>query len=295
MGRILIIGARGMLGRDLTALLRSSSDDEVIAWDIEEIDIRNERETVAKIGALQPEVIFHLAAFTQVDACESEAEKAFAVNAEGTKHVALGAVACRARVVFLSTDYVFDGGKSLPYREDDLPRPLNVYGHSKWKGEQYLQGLTEDALIVRTQWLYGRFGNNFVAAVLRQAREKGELRIVTDQTGSPTYTVDLAGVLSALARRDLRGVLHVTNSGSCTWYQFGRAILELQGLGQVRVVPVSSDEFHRPARRPSYSVLSCQKLKERTGLTLRPWREALEAYLASLREGPRGSGLEGKR
>ena len=286
MRRILVIGARGMLGKDLTALLQSSSDAEVIAWDIEEIDIRIEKETIAKIGALHPEVIFHLAALTQVDSCESEVEKAFAVNAEGTKHVALAAVQCRAKVVFLSTDYVFDGEKRVPYREDDLPRPLNVYGQSKWKGEQYLQHLTEDALIVRTQWLYGRFGNSFVTAILRQAKEKGELQIVTDQTGSPTYTVDLARVLSALTRQDLRGVFHVTNSGSCTWYEFGRTILQLAGMSHVRVVPISSEEIHRPARRPSFSVLSCQKLKERAGLTLRPWQQALEDYLASLRMDP---------
>jgi len=283
MKRILIIGAQGMLGKDLAALLRSSREAEIFTWDIEEIDIRVEKETIAKIGALHPEVIFHLAAFTQVDACESETEKAFAVNAEGTKHVALGAVGCGAKVVFLSTDYVFDGEKKVAYREDDPPGPLNVYGQSKWQGEQYLQRLTEDALIVRTQWLYGKFGSNFVTAILRQAKERQELRIVADQTGSPTYTVDLARALSALTQQDLRGVFHVVNSGSCTWYEFGRTILQLAGRSEVRVVPVSSEEIHRPARRPPFSVLSCQKLKERAGLTLRPWEEALEDYLVSLR------------
>lgn len=272
-----------MLGKDLTALLRSSPGAEVFAWDIEEIDIRVEKETIAKIGALHPEVIFHLAAFTQVDACESEVEKTFAVNGEGTKHVALGAVECGAKVVFLSTDYVFDGEKSVPYGEDDPPRPLNVYGQSKWQGEQYVQRLVEDALIVRTQWLYGRFGNNFVSAILRQAEERRELQIVDDQTGSPTYTVDLARALSALARQDLRGVFHVANSGSCTWYEFGRTILQLAGRSEVRVAPVSSEKIHRPARRPSFSVLNCQKLKEQAGLTLRPWQEALKDYLMSLR------------
>jgi len=282
MKRILIIGARGMLGKDLTVLLRSSSDAEIFSWDIEEIDIRVEKETIAKIEALHPEVVFHLAAFTQVDACESEVEKAFAVNAEGTKHVALGAVRCGAKVVFLSTDYVFGGEKKVPYREDDPPRPLNVYGQSKWQGEQYLQHLTEDALIVRTQWLYGKFGSNFVTAILRQAKEREELRIVADQTGSPTYTVDLAKALSELTWQDFRGVFHVANSGSCTWYDFGRTILQLAGRSEVRVVPVSSEEIRRPARRPSFSVLSCQKLKERAGLTLRSWQEALGDYLASL-------------
>jgi dTDP-4-dehydrorhamnose reductase len=290
MRRILIIGARGMLGRDLAALLRSSPGAEVIAWDIEEIDIRVEEETVARIVDLRPEVIFHLAAFTQVDACESEAEKAFAVNAEGTKHVAQGAVGCGARVVFLSTDYVFDGEKKVPYREDDPPHPLNVYGQSKRQGELYLERLAANALIVRTQWLYGKFGSNFVTAILRQANEKRELHIVTDQTGSPTYTVDLARVLSALAWQELRGVFHVVNSGSCTWYEFGRTILQLAGLSEVRVVPISSAEIHRAARRPSFSVLSCQKLKERTGLTLRPWREALEDYMDSLKKGSAPSG-----
>jgi dTDP-4-dehydrorhamnose reductase len=285
MRRILIIGARGMLGQDLAARLRSSPGAEVVAWDIEEIDIRVEKETVAKIGDLRPDMIFHLAAFTQVDACESEMEKAFAVNAEGTKHVAQAAVGCGAKVVFLSTDYVFDGGKKVPYREDDPPHPINVYGQSKWQGELYLQRLSADALIVRTQWLYGRFGSNFVTAILRQAKEKGELQIVTDQTGSPTYTVDLANVLSALAWQKFRGVFHVVNSGSCTWYEFGRTILRLAGLSQVRVVPVSSEAIRRPARRPSFSVLSCQKLKERAGLTLRPWQEALEDYLISLKMG----------
>jgi dTDP-4-dehydrorhamnose reductase len=285
MRRILIIGAQGMLGQDLAVMLRSSSGAEVVAWDIEEIDIRVEQETVAKIVDLRPDVIFHLAAFTQVDACESESEKAFAVNAEGTKHVAQGAVGCGAKVVFLSTDYVFDGGRTVPYREDDPPHPLNVYGQSKWQGELYLQRLTANALIVRTQWLYGRFGSNFVTAILRQAKEKGELQIVTDQTGSPTYTVDLAKVLSALAGQELRGVFHAANGGSCTWYEFGRTILKLAGLSQVRVVPISSEQLHRPARRPSFSVLSCQKLQERAGLTLRPWQEALEDYLLSLKMG----------
>ena len=142
--------------------------------DIEEIDIRIEKETIAKIDRLQPEIVINLAAYTQVDDCESQAEKAFAVNAEGMRHVALGAVQCRAKVVYLSTDYVFDGRKGEPYVEDDPPHPLNVYGQSKWKGEQYVQELTEDALIVRTQWLYGKHGNNFVTAILRQAkREEG--------------------------------------------------------------------------------------------------------------------------
>ena len=227
--------------------------------------------------------MINLAAYTDVDGCELNEEKAFAVNAEGTKHVALAASRCRAKMVYLSTDYVFDGNKREPYLESDSPHPLNVYGRSKWKGEQYVQELVKDALIIRTQWLYGRYGKNFVTSILRQAREKKVLSIVNDQIGSPTYTVDLAKAISALIQFDARGIFHVANSDLCTWYTFGQAILKLSGMDKVKVIPISSKELGRPAIRPSYSVLNCQKLKKETGLTLRPWSEALKDYLSTYR------------
>jgi len=279
---ILVVGARGMLGRDLMGILNASfSGDEVIGWDIEEIDIRKEDQSVARIEKLRPEIVIHLAAYTDVDGCELDKEKAFAVNAEGTRHVALAASKCRARMVYLSTDYVFDGDKREPYSESDPPRPLNVYGDSKLKGEQYVQELVKDFLVIRTQWLYGPFGKNFVDSILRQAREKKALSIVNDQTGSPTYTVDLAKAISGLIQFGARGIFHVANSDPCTWYTFGQAILKLSGVNQVRVIPISSKELGRPAARPSYSVLNCQKLKKETGLIMRPWSEALEDYLSA--------------
>ena len=283
MNRILVIGAKGMLGRDLMPILRSASGSEVIGWDRDEIDIREEKETVDKIERLGPDAVIHIAAYTNVDECESQVEQALAVNAEGTRHVALGALKCRAKVVYLSTDYVFDGKKNSPYLENDPSNPLNVYGLSKLKGEQYLQTLVEDALIVRTQWLYGKFGRNFVTSILRQAKEKEELQIVNDQVGSPTYTVDLSVILAALIERNAHGVFHVTNSGHCTWYDFGRAILEWSGVERVRVVPISSRVLNRAAPRPSYSVLSCEKLKREIGVSLRSWPEATKDYLKSLR------------
>ena len=279
---ILVVGARGMLGRDLMGILNASfSGDQVIGWDIEEIDIRKEDESVAKIEKLRPEIVIHIAAYTDVDGCELDKEKAFAVNAEGTRHVALAASRCRAKMVYLSTDYVFDGDKREPYSESDSPRPLNVYGDSKFKGEQYVQELVKDFLVIRTQWLYGPFGKNFVDSILRQAREKKALSIVNDQTGSPTYTVDLAKAISGLIQFGARGIFHVANSDPCTWYGFGQAILKLSGVNQVRVIPISSKELGRPAARPSYSVLNCQKLKKETGLTMRPWSEALKDYLSA--------------
>ena len=279
-----MIGAKGMLGRDLMGVLLSSlPNDEVFGWDIEDIDIQKEEDTVFKIEKLRPHIVINIAAYTDVDGCESNGEKAFAVNAEGAKHVALAALRCRAKVVYLSTDYVFDGNKREPYLESDFPHPLNVYGRSKWKGEQYVQELVKDVLIIRTQWLYGRYGKNFVTSILRQASEKRVLSIVNDQIGSPTYTADLAKAISVLIQFDARGIFHVANSDLCAWYTFGQAILKLSGMDKVRVIPISSKEFGRPAVRPSYSVLNCQKLKKETGLALRPWSEALKDYLATYR------------
>ena len=282
MSRILVIGAKGMLGRDLVKVLRSSSrNDEVIGWDFEDIDIREERSTMAKIERNCPEIVINVAAFTDVDGCESNEEKAFAINAEGMRHVALGALRCHAKVVYLSTDYVFDGKKREPYLESDPPNPLNVYGRSKWRGEQYVQELVENSLIIRTQWLYGGYGNNFVTSILRQAREKRVFSIVNDQIGSPTYTVDLSKAISVLIQCDVKGIFHVANSDLCTWYTFGKAILKLAGIGGVKIIPISSKELGRLATRPSYSVLSTQKLKREIGMTLRPWSEALRDYLQS--------------
>ncbi len=287
--RILVIGAKGMLGRDLMKALYSAyrSDKqanwEILGWDIDEIDIREEKGTVTKIANFRPEIVINLAAYTDVDGCESKEGDAFAVNAEGMKHVALGALKCRAKVVYLSTDYIFDGRKKEPYLEEDPPHPLSVYGRSKWKGEQYARSLVEDALIVRTQWLYGRYGKNFVASVLRQAVEKKVLSIVNDQIGSPTYTVDLSEAIAVLLRYDARGVFHVTNSDLCTWYTFGQGILKLSGMEKVKVIPISSKDLGRPAIRPSYSVLNCQKLRQVTGMVLRPWSQALKDFLLSIR------------
>lgn len=282
MSRILVIGAKGMLGRDLVEVLRSSSrNNEVVGWDFEDVDIREEQRTIAKIENMCPEIVINVAAFTDVDGCELNEEKVFAINAEGMRHIALGALRCRARVVYLSSDYVFDGKKREPYLESDPPHPLNVYGRSKLKGEQYVQELVENSLIIRTQWLYGKYGNNFVTSILRQAREKRVLSIVNDQIGSPTYTADLSEAISALIQFDVKGIFHVANSDLCTWYTFGQAILKLAGIAGVKIIPISSKELGRPALRPSYSVLSTQKLKKETGMTLRPWSEALRDYLQS--------------
>jgi dTDP-4-dehydrorhamnose reductase len=295
--RILVIGAKGMLGRDLVEVLRrsfagKSPDCEILGWDLEEIDIREEAGTVSKIESVRPDIIVNLAAYTDVDGCETQMEKAHLVNAKGMKHVALGGKRCGAKVVYLSTDYVFDGKKREPYLEDDLPNPLSVYGYSKWVGERYLQSLVEDHLIIRTQWLYGRYGKNFVGSILRQAAEKKALSVVNDQVGSPTYTVDLSTAIASLIEHDSRGTFHVVNQGSTTWYGFAEAILECSEIGGVSLTPISTKELGRPAARPPYSVLNAEKLRKKTGMSLRPWGEALRDYLSTYRcEGTFSAGV----
>ena len=287
MRRILVIGAKGMLGRDLVEILRSSfgtgkSGYEVFGWDLDEIDIREEADAVSKIENLQPEIVINVAAYTDVDGCEVEQEKAFLINAEGMRHVAVAGERCQAKVIYLSTDYVFDGQKKKPYAEDDPPNPINIYGQTKLKGERYLQALVDNSLIIRTQWLYGKFGKNFVSSILRQGKEKGVLSVVDDQTGSPTYTVDLSKAIVSLIRSDGRGIFHVVNEEVCTWYVFAQAVLKAAGLEGVRIISISSEDLGRQALRPSYSALSTKKLKEETGMSLRPWPEAMKDYLSVL-------------
>jgi len=282
MNRVLVIGAKGMLGQDLIPVLRTFFPAmEIDGLDIDEIDIREEKETIAKIEALSPKVVINLAAYIDVEGCESDQRKAFAINAEGMKHVALGALGCGAKVVYLSTDYVFDGQKREPYLESDPPNPINVYGHSKLKGEQYVQTLVKDGLIIRTQWLFGRYGNSFVSSILRQVKEKKGLSIVDDQIGSPTYTVDLSKAIAHLIQVNAQGVFHAVNGETCSWHTFGRAILRYSGIDGIEVNPISSKELNQRACRPSYSALDNQKIQRVTGVILRPWSEALKEYLSS--------------
>ena len=215
-----------------------------------------------------------------MDGCESQREISFAVNAEGARNVALACAATHAWMIHLSTDYVFDGSSQTPYREEDLPNPLNIYGTSKLQGERYIQEILENYLIIRTEWLYGRYGKNFVDTILKMAEEQKELRVVNDQRGSPTFTKDLSFALERLMEIEARGILNVTNSGSCTWFEFARQILREKGYNQVRVIPISSQDLARPARRPAYSVMDCRKYEQLTGRKMRPWEEAIKEYLS---------------
>jgi len=276
--KVLILGAGGLLGKDLIPIL--SARNQVLGRDIENFDITDPERAQKEIETLQPEVVINAAAFTDVDGCESRRDLAFSVNAEGARNVALGCAANRVKMIYLSTDYVFDGSGKIPYREEDPPNPLNVYGSSKLQGERYIQEITKNHLIIRTQWLYGRHGKNFVDTILRQASQQKELRVVNDQQGAPTFTRDLSWAIDRLLGKEATGVLHVTNSGSCTWFEFAWQILREKKINNVRVTPIFSTDLARPARRPANSVLDCRRFERLTGERMRPWREALKEYLS---------------
>lgn len=270
---ILVVGANGMLGRDMMAGL----GDAARGVDIDEIDITSLESTERVLRTIRPKTVINCAAYTDVDGCESNVETAMQVNGEGVAHLAMATREIGAGLVHVSTDYVFDGSKGSPYLEDDLPSPLGVYGESKFAGEMNA-AFNPDHLIVRTQWLYGLHGKNFVETMLRLAGEKDVLTVVDDQIGSPTWTVDLAAAIAALVRSGQRGTYHAANAGFCSWNEFARAIFEESGVA-VRVDGMTTEQLNRPARRPLYSTLDCSKLEQDTGFRPRPWRDALRAYL----------------
>jgi len=276
MKKILITGAGGMLAQDVDAVLQGSC--EIITKGEHDLDICHGDKVCEIIDNLRPDIVINCAAYTQVDDCETEHEKAFAVNAEGVRNIAL---ACRDQgslLVHISTDYVFDGTKKESYRETDETHPLSIYGQSKLAGEKFVRDILKRFVIIRSLWLYGRGGNNFVATIQKLAQEKAELRVVNDQTGTPTYTRDLAHAIKAMIGGNHQGIYHISNQGTCTWYEFACRIVKLTN-SPVKVIPISSDEIKRPAKRPTYSVLDCSRFIQESGMELRHWDAALQEYL----------------
>lgn len=275
---ILVVGANGMLGQDLMSLLGERGR----GVDLPDIDITDMLSVQQVLTALKPKVVINCAAYTDVDGCETNTETAMQVNGEGVAFLALVTRAIGAKLVQVSTDYVFDGSKGSPYKEDDLQRPLNIYGESKLAGELNVDS-NPDNLLVRTQWLYGLHGKNFVETMLKLGQEKTELTVVDDQIGSPTWTMDLARGIIALIDKDCRGVYHCANSGHTSWNGFAKAIFEEAGLA-VQVLPMTTEQLNRPARRPLYSTLDCSRLVADTGFEPQPWHEALKLYLTLRKE-----------
>lgn len=285
--RALVTGASGQLGTEVEALLRGSRHHEVLALSHSELNIADRERVLQICGEWCPEVIINAAAYTAVDACEREVDKAFAVNALGPRNLAEGARMVGAHLVHVSTDYVFDGMSKVPYLEWDPPRPLSVYGRSKLAGEREVQAGLAGATVVRTSWVCSRHGPNMVKTVLRLAGAPGELRFVDDQRGHPTFADDLAGMVVQLAIARLPGLFHVTNQGETTWYGFARDVLAAAGADPARVVAIKTSELSppRPAPRPANSVLDNAALRL-LGLALLPdYHEALERTVKHLSSG----------
>lgn len=271
--KILITGSEGQLGRDL---LRVFNEEEVAAFDLD-LDITDLDAVKKEFKRFKPDVILNSAAYTDVDGCETNAETAFKVNAIGAANLALASKEVGSSILHVSTDYVFDGKKNEPYIETDRVNPQSVYGKTKLAGELAVTALMNKYYIVRTAWLYGHGGNNFVKTIQKLAKEKDQLKVVNDQQGSPTFTLDLANKIAEVIRSSQFGIYHITDSGSCTWFEFAKEIFNLSGI-KAEISPCSTDEFPRPAKRPAYSVLANRNLELRGFSPMRPWTEALRSY-----------------
>lgn len=305
--RILVTGAAGSLGSDLCDSL--GGQFRVVRATRKDFDITDLQATRSFVLATKPDAIIHPAAFTDVDGCERQQDKAFAVNGLGARNVAVAARNVDAKLFYISTDYVFDGTKSEPYLEYDRPNPQTIYGKSKLMGEQFVKEQLGKFFIIRIAWLYGKNGNNFVKTMLKLAQEKKEIKVVNDQRGTPSWTMDIAKQVKKLLPTELYGTYHCTSQGSCTWYEFALEIFKCAGYeikssaeGSVSLIPnpeslipspksltpitlrpVKSDEFPRPAERPQNSVLDNYLLKLQ-GLDIMPhWKESLKEFMVSSR------------
>ena len=295
--KILITGSSGMLGIDLVSLLSQNYD--VVCTDIAKsrnpilkgkdfikCDITNRKNTVNMVKKSKASIVMHTAAWTDVDGCELDEEKAMKINFEGTHNIALGCKESKAIIFYIGSDFVFDGNKNEPYREDDATNPLNVYGLSKLKGEEAIRKELDKYFIIRASWLFGKNGKNFVDIVTDKAERKRKLKVVMDQFGSPTFTKDLSRAIENLVslmlkNKSIGGVYHFCNSGSCSWYRYAEQILKIIGRAEIGISPITSIELDRPAARPRMSILDTTKYSQTCSEKPRNWESALRDYLTS--------------
>jgi dTDP-4-dehydrorhamnose reductase len=277
--RILIVGYRGMLGNDLVCAFK---DHEVLGLDLPEMDITDPVQCRRRVEQIRPDVTICAAAMTAVDYCEHHAKEAFLVNGDGPGFLAAAAAATGSFFVHYSTDYIFDGLGKAPYVEEDDPNPLSIYGKSKLLGEQRVRDQGSGHLILRTSWLFGIHGKNFIRTIVGAARQGLPLKVVKDQTGSPTYSRDLASMTARLLREGASGTYHVTNGGACTWYELARHALDCAGLPDIGIAPAGSADYGRPAPRPANSVLANARLLREGFAPMRPWQDAVREYVSLL-------------
>lgn len=287
--KILITGAKGQLGSQIINIIKKGSSEigeissdvknaDIIGIDVEELDITDITATKAYIKEVKPDVVINPAAYTNVDGCETNEDLAFKVNSLGARNLAIACEEIGAKLIHISTDYVFNGVGIKPFKEYDKVGPQSVYGTTKLMGEEFVKQFCSKYFIVRTAWLYGYNGNNFVYTIMKAAKERGALQVVDDQRGNPTNAEDLAHHILKLATTEEYGVYHCTGEGECSWYDFASKIVELAGI-DASVSPCTSEEYKRPAKRPAYSSLDNMMLRCTVGNEMRQWEDALEVFI----------------
>ena len=281
--KVLVTGAKGQLGTDLMNELEKRGI-ESIGVDVQEMDITDKEACMRVISESKADAVIHCAAYTAVDAAEDNVDLCRKINGEGTRNVALACQATGAKLMYISTDYVFDGQGTRPWEPDDSRSPLNVYGQTKYEGELAVEELVEKFFTVRIAWVFGINGKNFIKTMLRLGKERGAVSVVDDQIGSPTYTYDLAKLLVEMIQTDRYGRYHATNEGLCSWYEFACEIFRQAGMDEVKVTPVESSAFPVKAKRPSNSRLNKDKLTENGFERLPAWQDALGRYLEELKK-----------
>ena len=280
---ILVTGSNGQLGNELRLLAPENAQHNFLFTDIEELDITNKTAVFDFVSLNKVEMIINCAAYTAVDRAESDEDVARLINALAVLNLGEAASETGAKIVHMSTDYVFNGKSYLPYKETDMPEPASAYGRTKLEGEQLLSEACPDAVIIRTAWLYSEFGNNFVKTMLRLGKERDSLNVVYDQIGSPTFAGDLAQTTMTIVNADkwVGGIYHFTNEGICSWYDFTCAIHQLAGI-QCDVRPIRSEQYPTPTERPHYSVLDKEKIKATYGVSVPHWYDALQRCIIRL-------------
>lgn len=279
MHKVLITGGMGQLGNQLKQLIPLYPDDQFYFTDLPEVNITSEPDIQRAFAEYEPDWLINCAAYTAVDKAESDAETADLINAQAPGLLARIAAEHKVRMIHISTDYVFDGRHYKPYKEDHPKNPLSAYGRSKSLGEDLVMENNTDAIIIRTSWLYSGFGSNFMKTVIRLARHQGNMRIVSDQTGTPTWAGDLAFALIKIVQKNIpAGIYHFSNEGICSWYDFAKAIIDIMNI-DCAVYPISTNEFPLPAPRPYYSVLDKSRYKAATGVSIPHWRNSLKECL----------------
>lgn len=290
--KILITGANGQLGKQIRGIIDNGVSEvgaipsevkeaQVACYDVDTMDITDLKVVREIFNTEKPDVVINCAAFTNVDGCETQYDVAFKINSLGSRNLAMASEEIGAKLIHVSTDYVFEGVGTIPFNEADLPKPVSAYGKTKYLGEQYVRGFSSKYFIVRTAWLYGYYGKNFVKTIMNAAKEKGYLTVVDDQRGNPTNAEDLAHHILKLAVTEEYGVYHCTGTGECSWFDFAKAIVEYSNI-DCTVDPITSDKLGRAAKRPAFSSLDNMMLRCTVGDEMREWKEALKCFIENL-------------